>query len=253
MPSVRVRENEYFDAALRRFKRACEKAGVLTELRRREFYEKPTQERKRKKAAAVKRHMKRVTRDVQRPRRRAPRPRLLIDCFSGRSPRLRRRLDLASQLQPPSSPCRLKDRITEDMKTAMRAKDSERLGTIRMITAAIKQREVDERITLDDTQVLAVIEKMIKTRKESIAQFQSGGRDDLVARREQKEIELLQAYMPAQLSEAEVDALIAEAIAESGATSIKEMGKAMALLKQKAQGRADMAAVSAKLKAKLGG
>lgn len=146
----------------------------------------------------------------------------------------------------------LKDRITEDMKTAMKAKDSERLGTIRMITSAIKQREVDERIQLDDAQVLAVVEKMIKTRKESIAQFQSGGREDLVAK-EQKEIELLQTYMPQQLSDAEVDALIAAAIAESGATSIKEMGKAMALLKQKAQGRTDMASASAKLKAKLGG
>jgi uncharacterized protein YqeY len=146
----------------------------------------------------------------------------------------------------------LKDRITEDMKAAMRAKESERLGTIRMITAAIKQREVDERIQLDDVQVLSVIEKMIKTRKESIEQFKIGSRDDLVAR-ESKEIELLQAYLPAQLSEGEVDALIREAIAESGATSIKEMGKAMALLKQKAQGRADMAAVSARLKAKLSG
>ena len=145
----------------------------------------------------------------------------------------------------------LKDRITEDMKNAMRAKDSERLGTIRMITSAIKQREVDERITLDDAQVLSVVEKMIKTRKESIAQFQTGGRDDLVAK-EQKEIDLLQAYMPEQLSEAELDALIAESIAESGATSIKEMGKAMALIKAKAQGKADMGAVSAKLKAKLG-
>ena len=146
----------------------------------------------------------------------------------------------------------LKDRVTEDMKAAMRAKDSERLGTIRMITAAIKQREVDERITLDDTQVLSVIEKMIKTRKESVVQFKSGGRDDLVAR-ETKEIELLQGYLPSQLSDGEVDALIGEAIAESGATSIKEMGKAMALLKQKAQGRTDMAAASAKLKAKLSG
>ncbi len=145
----------------------------------------------------------------------------------------------------------LKDRITEDMKNAMRAKDSERLGTIRMITSAIKQREVDERITLDDAQVLSVVEKMIKTRKESIAQFQTGGREDLVAK-EQKEIDLLQAYMPAQLSEAELDALIAESIAESGATSIKEMGKAMALIKSKAQGKADMGTVSAKLKAKLG-
>jgi uncharacterized protein len=146
----------------------------------------------------------------------------------------------------------LKDRVTEDMKAAMRAKDSERLGTIRMITAAIKQREVDERITLDDTQVLSVIEKMIKTRKESVVQFKSGGRDDLVAR-ETREIELLQGYLPSQLSDGEVDALIGEAIAESGATSIKEMGKAMALLKQKAQGRTDMAAASAKLKSKLSG
>jgi uncharacterized protein YqeY len=146
----------------------------------------------------------------------------------------------------------LKERITEDMKAAMRAKDSERLGTIRMLTAAIKQREVDERIQLDDTQVLAVLEKMIKQRKESVAQFTSGGRDDLVAK-ENKEIELLQTYMPAQLSEAELDALIADALAKSGATSIKDMGKAMGLLKQSAQGRADMGVVSAKLKAKLGG
>ena len=152
----------------------------------------------------------------------------------------------------PFLPMSLKDRITEDMKAAMRAKDAERLGTIRMITAAIKQREVDERITLDDAQVLAVVEKMIKMRKESITQFQSGGREDLAAK-EAKEIELLQVYMPAQLSEAELDQLIAASLSESGATSIKDMGKAMALLKQKAAGRADMAAVSAKLKAKLGG
>lgn len=146
----------------------------------------------------------------------------------------------------------LKDRINEDMKAAMRAKDMERLGTIRMITAAIKQREVDERITLDDAQVLAVIEKMIKTRKESVAQFKSGGREDLVAK-ETKEIELLQAYLPEQLSEQEIDAIIADAIAQTGASSIKDMGKVMGIVKQKAQGRADMGAVSAKLKAKLGG
>lgn len=153
--------------------------------------------------------------------------------------------------QPLFSFMSLKERITEDMKNAMRAKESERLGTIRMITAAIKQREVDERIALDDAQVLSVIEKMIKTRKESITQFQAGGRADLVEK-EQKEVDLLQAYLPAQLSEAELDALIAQSIAESGAASIKDMGKAMALLKQKAAGRADMAAVSGKLKAKLG-
>jgi len=146
----------------------------------------------------------------------------------------------------------LKERITEDMKAAMRARESERLGTIRMLQAAIKQREVDERIVLDDTQVLAVLEKMIKMRKESIAQFTSGGRADLAAK-ENSEIEQLQAYMPAQLSEAEIDALIADAIAKSGATSIKEMGKAMALVKQQAQGKADMAVLSSKLKAKLSG
>ena len=145
----------------------------------------------------------------------------------------------------------LKEKITEDMKTAMRAKDSERLATIRMITSAIKQIEVDERITLDDARVLAVVEKMIKTRKEAIAQFQAGNRPDLVEK-ENKEIVLLVEYLPAQLSEADLDALIAGAVTEAGATSVKDMGKVMAIVKAKAQGRADMAAVSAKIKAKLG-
>lgn len=146
----------------------------------------------------------------------------------------------------------LKERISEDMKTAMRAKDSERLGTIRMLQAAIKQREVDERITLDDAQVLAVLEKMIKTRKESVEQFKSGGRTDL-ADKEAREIEQLQIYLPAQLSAAELDKLIADAIAQSGAASVKDMGKVMALVKQQAAGRADMGAVSATIKAKLSG
>lgn len=146
----------------------------------------------------------------------------------------------------------LKDRINEDMKAAMRAKDSERLGTIRMLQAAIKQREVDERITLDDAQVLDVVEKMVKSRRESVAQYERGGRPELAAR-ESREIEILQTYLPTPLSDAEVDALIDAAIAESGATSIKDMGKAMALVKQRAQGRVDMAAVSSKLKARLTG
>src|SRR5215467_4962401 len=201
MPSVRVRENEYFDAALRRFKRACEKAGVLTELRRREFYEKPTQERKRKKAAAVKRHLK---------------------------------------------------RNSEDMKTAMRSGEKDRLAVIRLLQAAIKQREVDERVTLDDAQVTAVLEKMIKQRKESVVAFEKGGRADLVAK-ENAEIAVLQPYLPAQLSDAELDALIAEAISSTGAASIKDMGKVMGVVKSKAQGKADMGAVGARIKAKLGG
>ena len=146
----------------------------------------------------------------------------------------------------------LKGRITEDMKSAMRSGDKERLGVIRMITAAIKQREVDERIALDDSQVLAVLEKMIKQRKESLVQFQAGNRQDLVDK-ETAEITLLQSYLPAQLSDAEVDALISDAIASTGAASIKDMGKVMGIIKGKAQGRADMAAVGAKIKAKLGG
>ncbi len=121
----------------------------------------------------------------------------------------------------------LKERITEDMKSAMRAGEKERLGTIRLALAGIKQREVDERITLDDTQVLAVLEKMIKQRKEAITQFQAGGRADLVAK-ESAEITVLEAYLPARLSDAELDALIASAIAATGATSPKDMGKVIA-------------------------
>jgi uncharacterized protein YqeY len=144
----------------------------------------------------------------------------------------------------------LKERITEDMKTAMRAKDSARLSTIRLLLAAIKQREVDERITLDDGQVLAVIEKMIKQRRESITQFETGGRSDLAAK-ENAEIGVLQGYLPAQLTPAEVDALIAEAIAATGAASVKDMGKVMGFVKPKAQGRTDMGALSARIKQKL--
>jgi len=134
----------------------------------------------------------------------------------------------------------------------MRSGQKVELGVIRMITAAIKQREVDERITLDDSQVLAVLEKMIKQRKESLVQFQAGNRQDLVDK-EAAEITLLQGYLPSQLSDSEIDALISEAIQATGAASIKDMGKVMGLIKGKAQGRADMAAVGAKIKAKLGG
>jgi uncharacterized protein len=146
----------------------------------------------------------------------------------------------------------LKERITDDMKAAMRSGEKERLGVIRMITSAIKQREVDERITLDDSQVLSVLEKMIKQRKESVVQFQAGNRQDLVDK-EAAEITLLQTYLPAPLSDAELDALIGEAVAATSATSIKDMGKVMAIIKTKAQGRADMAAVGAKIKARLSG
>jgi uncharacterized protein YqeY len=144
----------------------------------------------------------------------------------------------------------LKDRLTEDMKASMRAGEKDRLATIRLALSAIKQREVDERIALDDTQVLAVVEKMIKQRKEAIAQFEAGGRADLVAK-ETAEITILQAYLPAQMSDAELDELITGAIASTGAASIKDMGKVMGVVKAKAQGRADMGVVSARIKQKL--
>ena len=145
----------------------------------------------------------------------------------------------------------LKERISDDMKAAMRAKDAEVLGTIRMLQAAIKQREVDERITLDDAQVMSVLEKMIKMRKESVEQFKAGAREDL-AEKEAREIAQLQVYLPQQLSATELEAVIASAIASTGASSIKDMGKVVAAVKQQAAGRADMAAVSAIIKAKLG-
>ena len=146
----------------------------------------------------------------------------------------------------------LKERITEDMKTAMRAGEKDRLATIRLVLAAVKQIEVDERITLDDARMLTVLEKMVKQRKESIAQFEAGGRADLVAK-EAAELTVIQAYLPAQLSESELDALIAEAIASTGAATIKDMGKVMGVVKSKAAGRADMGAVGARIKQKLGG
>jgi uncharacterized protein len=149
----------------------------------------------------------------------------------------------------------LKARITEDMKNAMRAKEATRLSTIRMLLAAMKQREVDERIELADADVVAIIDKMIKQRRESIVQFDAGNRPELAAA-ERAEIEQLQGYMPQPLSEAEIDSVIAAAVAEatqSGAAGMAAMGKVMATIRPQLAGRADMGAVSAKVKAKLNG
>ena len=146
----------------------------------------------------------------------------------------------------------LKARITEDMKAAMRAGEKDRLSCIRMLQAGIKQREVDERIELDDAQVLAVIDKMIKQRRDSVTQFEAGKRDDLAAA-ERAEIAVLEGYLPERLSDAEVDAMIAEAIAATGASGLSAMGKVMAAIKPKVAGRADMGTVSARIKAKLAG
>ena len=146
----------------------------------------------------------------------------------------------------------LKAQITEDMKDAMRAKDAPRLSTIRMLLAAVKQREVDERRELADADVVAVIDRMIKQRRDSIAQFEAGHRADLAAV-ERAEMEVLAAYLPKALSEAEIDALVAEAIAATGAAGAAGMGKVMAALKPKLAGRADLGAVSAKVKSLLAG
>lgn len=144
----------------------------------------------------------------------------------------------------------LKEDIQKDMKEAMRAGDKQRLGTIRLILAAIKQREVDERITLDDQQVTAVLDKMTKQRRESLSQYEKAGRDDL-AEQEAYELELIQAYLPEPLGEEEINQLIDAAMSETGASSLKDMGKVMGILKPKLQGRADMGAVSAQIKARL--
>lgn len=146
----------------------------------------------------------------------------------------------------------LKARITEDMKAAMRSGEKDRLSCIRMLQAGIKQREVDERIELDDTQVLSVIDKMIKQRRESVAQFEAGRRADLVAK-ESAEIAVLTGYLPAQLNDAELEAMIREAIAATGAATMKDMGKVMGMLKPKVQGRTDIGALSARIKSVLGG
>ena len=144
----------------------------------------------------------------------------------------------------------LKTRINDDVKTAMRSKDKERLGTLRLLTAAIKQIEVDKRIELNDEQVVAVVEKMLKQRKDSIEQFEKAGRNEL-AEIEIKEVAILKEFMPEQMSDADVDALIDEAIASTGAEAMKDMGKVMSILKPKLAGKADMGAVSGKIKAKL--
>ncbi|MEN3364269.1 MAG: uncharacterized protein V7606_1543 [Burkholderiales bacterium] len=144
----------------------------------------------------------------------------------------------------------LNEQITEDMKAAMRAKDTARLGTIRLLTAAMKQKEVDERVELTDTHVLAIIEKMIKQRKDSITQFESGGRQDL-ADIEKSEVAVLSTYMPAAMSEAEIQAEVSAAVTATGAAGPQDMGKVMAILKPKLAGRADMTAVSGLVKAAL--
>jgi uncharacterized protein len=147
---------------------------------------------------------------------------------------------------------KLKERIVEDMKAALRAKEAARLSALRLLLAAIKQREVDERVELADAEVVTVIDKMLKQRRDSISQFRSAGRQDLVAAEEQ-EVQVLTGYLPARLGPAEVEAMVTEAIAAAGAKSAQDMGKVMSALKRELAGRADLAQVSALVKSKLSG
>jgi len=146
----------------------------------------------------------------------------------------------------------LREQLNEDMKAAMKARDPERLGALRLALAAVKQREVDERVTLDDAGVIAVIEKMIKQRRDSIAQYEKAARQDL-ADKEKFEISVIEAYLPQQLSQAEIDAIVAEAVQSTGAKGPQDMGKVMGVVKPKLAGRADMGKVSALVKARLAG
>lgn len=151
---------------------------------------------------------------------------------------------------PLRSPMTLKSQIQDDMKTAMKAGDKDRLKVVRLILAALKQQEVDRRVELEDADVLAILNKMVKQRRDSVTQFRDGGRDDL-ADIEQDEIAVLEQYLPAQLTDEDIDRLIREAIAASGAESLRDMGKVMAIVKQKAEGRADLGAVSRRVKTVL--
>lgn len=144
----------------------------------------------------------------------------------------------------------LKERVTQEIKTAMREKDKARLGTLRLVSAAIKQKEVDERIELDDAQIIALLDKMAKQRNESIAQFQKADRQDLIDT-EQYELGVLKEFLPEQLAEAEIEQMVAAAIEQTGASEMKDMGKVMGILKPQLQGRADMGAVSGKIKQQL--
>ena len=253
MTTIRVKDNEPFDVALRRFKRTIEKLGLLTDLRAREFYEKPTSERKRKKAAAVKRNYKRI-RAMQLPKK------LLLTCSTDRavtasctsSPGTLRR---AFFMPNPFTGVRrmsLKDQVIEDMKTAMRAKDSERLGTIRLLLAAAKQKEVDERVVLDDAAMIGIVDKLIKQRKDSVEAYTKAQRMDL-ADKESAEIVVLQAYLPQRLNVEEVSAAVNAIVASLGAKGPGDMGKVMAAVKAQLAGKADMAMVSQAVKAALAG
>jgi hypothetical protein len=147
-------------------------------------------------------------------------------------------------------PISLKERINEDLKGAMRAQDKPRVGVLRLVMAAIKQREVDERITIDDFTLLGILEKMIKQRRDSVVQYQNGGREDL-AKQENYEIGVIQAYLPQPLTEAELDALIDEVMQQTGASSMKDMGKVMTALRPQVLGKVDMSVVSTRIKARL--
>jgi len=245
MTTIRVKENEPFDVALRRFKRTIEKLGLLTELR-------PRVLREAHRRAQAQEGRRRQAPPQARAQHAAAQEAVLIGFFLATLQRLAGDAQRAFLLSAITIAMTLKDQITEDMKTAMRAKDSARLGTIRLLQAAMKQKEVDERVILDDAAVVAIVDKLIKQRKDSIAAFTQADRQDL-ADREAAEIQVLQAYLPARLSADEIAAEVRAVVAELGASGPGDMGKVMGAVKTRLAGKAEMAAVSAAVKAALVG
>jgi ribosomal protein S21 len=245
MTTIRVKENEPFDVALRRFKRTIEKLGLLTDLRAREFYRRAQAQEGCCRQAPLQARAQHAT--AQKA--------VLIAARRFTDARKTRARDAERGFfvfHPKEEAMSLKDQITEDMKTAMRAKDSERLGTIRLLQAAMKQKEVDERITLDDAAVVAIVDKLIKQRKDSISAFEGAGRQDL-ADKEKAEMAVLAAYLPERMSEAEVAEAVKAIVVEVGAKGPGDMGKVMGVVKTRLAGKADMGQVSAAVKAALAG
>jgi hypothetical protein len=215
MPGVKIKENESFENALRRFKKQVEKTGILSEVRKREHYEKPSIKRKKKALAAKKRAMKRMRKIIERGER-----------------------------------VGLEERLVDEMKQAMKANDKLRLSTIRMIRTAIKNKEIEQRKKLDEDVILKVIQGMVRKGEESIEQFKLGGRMDLVEK-ETKEIEILKSYLPKPLGQEEILEIIDQTIEETHALSLKDLGKVMKSVMPKLGGRAEGALINQLVKERL--
>ena len=222
MPYVKVKENEPFDVALRRFKRSCEKAGILAEVRKREFYEKPTSVRKRRAAAAVKRYAKKVQRNLEEWK----------NCSK------------------PQVSTSIHNRVREDTNLALKQREKGRVAALRLILAEMKRVEVDEQQELSDARALQILDKMTKQRRDSYSQFLEAGRKDL-ADQEEFEIKVISEYMPTPLTEIEIEQIVLSSLEKLEEPSMKNMGKVMTDIQASVQGRADMKDIATLVKKKL--